>query len=105
MPATSPARYVPPIALVIVAFAFFAIMASNGGDGDAARGRVVDAPAIGEQAGRTAPRPKRAYVVKAGDVASVIAERTGVSLQALEALNPGIDLRTIRPGQKLKLAR
>ncbi len=105
MPATSPARYVPPAALAVVASAFFAIMASSGDDGEAVRERVVGTPAAIEQADREASGRKRAYMVGRGDVASVIAERTGVSMQELEALNPGIDLRTIRPGQKLKLSR
>lgn len=62
------------------------------------------APGATQQAEPPRRRPASSYVVQAGDVASVIAERTGVSLQVVEALNPGVDVRAIRPGQKLKLA-
>jgi LysM repeat protein len=42
--------------------------------------------------------------VKPGDVLSSIAEKTGVSLQRLQELNPDVDASALRAGQKLKLA-
>jgi LysM repeat protein len=104
MAARTPARYAAPVALAAVTIAFFAIMVSNGGDREAASGPAAAASAPARERQPTQRAPRRAYVVRAGDVASVIAERTGVSLQAIETLNPGIDVRAIRPGQKLKLS-
>lgn len=41
------------------------------------------------------------YVVEAGDTLSVIAERFGVSIEALSQANSITDVNTIRPGQEL----
>lgn len=49
-------------------------------------------------------RPRaRAYVVKAGDTLTVIAERTDVALETLERLNPDIDPQALQTGERLKL--
>ena len=45
------------------------------------------------------------YVVKAGDNLDLIAQRTGVSLARIEALNPGISANALRVGQRLTLRR
>jgi LysM repeat protein len=45
------------------------------------------------------------YVVKAGDNLDLIAQRTGVSLATIEALNPGISATALRVGQRLTLRR
>ena len=51
---------------------------------------------------RRKARPTR-YVVKQGDSASAIAEKTGVPLHRLFQLNPRIEKGTITPGQRIKL--
>jgi LysM repeat protein len=43
--------------------------------------------------------------VRPGDTPSTIAERTGVPLEDLEALNPDIDPQQLTPGQRLRLRR
>jgi len=59
---------------------------------------------------RTQPRPARdrdrprVYVVKPGDTLSVIADRTGQSLETIEQLNPDVDPQALQTGQRLKLA-
>ncbi|MDQ4048361.1 MAG: LysM peptidoglycan-binding domain-containing protein [Actinomycetota bacterium] len=45
------------------------------------------------------------YVIKRGDSPSRIAEKTGVSLDRLFALNRGLEGRTLHPGQRLRLRR
>lgn len=46
------------------------------------------------------------YVVEPGDTAWVISKKKfGVTLEELEAANPGIDLERIRPGMKLKIPK
>jgi len=53
----------------------------------------------------TAPATsRRTYVVQDGDVLSAIAEKTGVPLERIEALNPDVDAQSLHAGQKLKLA-
>jgi len=46
----------------------------------------------------------RVYVVKAGDVLSGIAAKTGVELAVIMRLNPHVDAQSLYPGQRLKLA-
>jgi len=41
--------------------------------------------------------------VKSGDTLSGIAEKTGLSLEHIEALNPGLDANTLAVGRTLKL--
>lgn len=48
-------------------------------------------------------KKRKTYVVKSGDSFSVIAEKTGVSVEDLVQLNPGVDPQSLRTGQKLKL--
>lgn len=43
------------------------------------------------------------YIVESGDTFSTIAEKCGVDLDALLALNPDIDPRSLQVGQELKL--
>jgi len=43
------------------------------------------------------------YTVKAGDTASSIADKFSLSLASLKALNKGVDVNNIKPGQKLKI--
>lgn len=45
------------------------------------------------------------YVVKKGDSASTIAEKTGVPLYRLYELNRGLDKKPIFPGQRIRLRR
>lgn len=45
----------------------------------------------------------RTYRVKSGETLAKIARQNGVSLQALERANPGVDARHLRPGRELKL--
>ncbi len=43
------------------------------------------------------------YVVKSGDTLTGIARRNGVTLQELEAANPGVSPRRLMPGQELRI--
>ena len=45
------------------------------------------------------------YVVRAGDNGMRIANANGVSIGDLQAVNPGINWNTLKPGQKLKLPK
>ncbi len=43
------------------------------------------------------------YVVKRGDTLAKIARANGVSLTDLQAVNPGVDSKHLKVGQKIKL--
>ena len=47
--------------------------------------------------------PPKFYIVQPGDSLSLIAEKTGVSLERLQQLNPDIDPQLLPSGVKLRL--
>lgn len=52
----------------------------------------------------TTPVPTaRTHVVKSGETLAVIARQYGVRVESLQAANPGIDARRLRPGRTLKV--
>jgi teichoic acid transport system ATP-binding protein len=107
------ARWLAPLALVGALIALIVTIASSGGKSSSG-----GAPAPASTSTRPARTPtfttattasptaatQRTYTVQPGDVLSSIAERTGVSLDQLEQLNPGVDAQSLHAGQKLKLA-
>jgi LysM repeat protein len=104
----APARLLASAALVTCAVAVYAIVhhetQSDGKDGKASSPSTSTTPT------KTTPKRKsaakaRTYTVKAGDVLSAIAIKTGSSVADLERLNPNMDASTLHPGQKLKLPR
>ena len=113
MPRRSPARYLAPLAIVAFLVALSIVITSSGDpatDGangaDAAvtpeRGTPAEDSERSEKRRRTG---RKTYRVRPGDTPSTIAERTGVSLEELEALNPDIDPQQLTPGQRLRLRR
>ena len=105
MTGRSPARLLAPLALVAVAVALYVVVTSDNGDGafDGTSGSPRPAATVTPVATRERARKRRTYTVEAGDTPSAIAEKTGVSLEALLAANPDADPTTLSPGQKLKL--
>ena len=50
------------------------------------------------------PRTKQPYyVVKRGDALATIAQKTGVPVEELKALNPAVDPLALTPGQRVRL--
>jgi len=105
MAARSPARFLAPLALVAVAVALWMVVhhssdsTSNSGT-PATEQRATATPAADRAKKHKKPR---FYTVKPGDTPSGIAEKTGVPLTTLEALNPGLDPQALSPGTRLKL--
>jgi LysM repeat protein len=65
--------------------------------------KVASAPKASAGAGKTAtPAGPGEYVVAKGDNLSSIAKKSGLSLKAIQDLNPGVDSNKLRIGQKLK---
>jgi LysM repeat protein len=49
-------------------------------------------------------RARKVYVVKQGDILTTVSEKTGVSVERLQELNPDLDPQSLQVGQRLKLA-
>ncbi len=112
MPRRSPARYLAPLAIVAFLIAL-SVVVSSGQEEESSGSRAGSAtaePASSREStserSRTPRRStRRTYTVRAGDTPSTIAERTGIALEQLEALNPDIDPQQLSPGQRLRLRR
>lgn len=111
----SPARFLAPLALIAIIAGIYLIVHNA---------LVTHHPRAGTQQGDTTSTPRhsvttrttpakarthastaRSYVVRPGDSMDAISSSTGVPLQTLEALNPGVSSNALRVGQRLKLRR
>lgn len=104
MVARSPARYLAPLALLATVTATVVIVS----DADSGHPSPPRRPIARSRVFRTATSRQRAatfYVVRSGDSLSAISVRTGISVAALEALNPGISPDALQTGQRLRLRR
>jgi LysM repeat protein len=100
----NPARLAAPLALLAAAVAVVVVIQASRSNAPSntpsATRTTVTQPA--RHARQAAPR---AYVVKPGDTLTVIAEKTGVSLDDIQQLNPDIDPNALQTGERLKLSR
>jgi LysM repeat protein len=94
------ARLLAPAGLVVFAIAFFAVLVTSDRSPGGDRATTTARPA---QRGKPPPRPRRTYRVRPGDTLGAISERTNVSSQRLQELNPSLDPQLLVPGQRLKL--
>jgi LysM repeat protein len=100
----NPARLAAPLALLAAVVAVVVVVQAS----------RSSAPSVSPSATRPAttqparhvgrPTAPRAYVVKPGDTLSVIADKTGVSLDDIQRLNPDVDPNALQTGQRLKLS-
>jgi LysM repeat protein len=95
-------RYFAPITLAAVITA--TILVVQAGLSTSRRGDVASRQDRTTVTAHTVSR-KAFYVVRAGDSLSGISVKTGVSLPALEALNPTVDPNALPTGQRLRLRR
>lgn len=118
MTSHSLSRWLAPLALLAAMAAVFAVVSTSigGGEDDGSpaattaqkRGGATGPGQSGETAGgsptgaRTTPR-RRTYTVRPGDTLGRISERTGVSVEELQELNPDIDPNSLTVGDKIKL--
>ena len=93
-------RFIAPLALIASVLGVMVVVLIS----------RVDAPAPAvtpQQATQTdtqREKPKRRfYVVKPGDNLTVISEKTGISIETIERLNPDVDPQTLAAGARLKL--
>jgi hypothetical protein len=114
----SPARFLAPLALVAAVVALALVITTTGADesaSDAGSDRSAEkARDLGDPASRREERraereaqaedeTEDVYVVESGDTLGGIAEKTGVPVERLEELNPGLDQFQLVAGQRIKL--
>jgi LysM repeat protein len=103
-----------PLALIVCAFAVFAVVSSSGDNGNSKStsgtgsqsGRSADSSGAASgaaPAGGAAVTNRATYKVKPGDSFAAIAENLNIDVDKLKLLNPTVDARALQPGQKLKL--
>ena len=108
MAGRSPARFLAPLALVASALALYLVVdATRPDETESQQAQTVNEPATKSQKKKAAKKRarRRTYVVKGGDTPSGIAEKTGVPLARILALNPDLDPQTLTPGTTIKLRR
>jgi LysM repeat protein len=105
MRTSPPSRLLAPLALAacVLAVAIVAMSSLGGDDGSSEPAAATQTAARTSTASRSATTGRSTYTVKAGDSLSLIAEKTGVPVEELVQLNPGVDPQSLRTGQKLKL--
>jgi LysM repeat protein len=110
MAGRSPARFLAPLALAAVAVALILVVSKSGDTESTAQStgvtRTADGsatPAAGKKQRKR--RVRKMYTVKPGDTPSGIAEKTGVPLEDILALNPTLDPQTLAPGTKIRLRK
>lgn len=108
---SAPARVLAALALACGALAVFLVVTGSLGDSEEGGGAEAGQTTTrqgnragdgGEGEGRRRP-PPRFYVVQNGDTLTSIARRTGVPVDRIQELNPGVDPQILRSGEKLKL--
>ena len=115
----SPLRMLAPVALVVFALAFIVVIVGSGSGGDGSDANRASAERKERDLGdsdsarerrreerrerREGRLPEDVYVVKEGDTLEEIADKTGVPVERLEELNPGLDQFQLTEGQRIKL--
>ncbi|HEX8120372.1 MAG TPA: LysM peptidoglycan-binding domain-containing protein [Solirubrobacteraceae bacterium] len=110
-----PSRFLAPLALLASIVAVLMIVSATTGDGDSDKEgststqerRATNGRKSKERTStnaRTSTTPQRkTYTVKPGDTLASISERTGVTVEEIEDLNPDIDANSLTVGDKIKL--
>jgi LysM repeat protein len=104
-------RFLAPLALIACAVAVLAIVSGSGvtGDDDSSSDSAGarELPAATEQktttTGQKQKKIPKTYTIKANDTLSGIAARWGLTVEALQELNPELDPQGLVAGQKIKL--
>jgi LysM repeat protein len=105
----SPARFLAPIALVAFAVVLYSVVqdareSPGGNSGSSATATPTATSKSAKKKKKKSSSKRKTYTVKSGDTPSGIAEKTGVSLETLQELNPDLDPGTLAPGQRIKLS-
>ena len=107
---SSPARWLAPLALVAACLALVVVLTTSRSSApeqvpSGPAGTTAKAPARSTTTATTtsAGSPSATYTVQSGDFLSTVAEKTGVSVDRLRQLNPGLDANAMHVGQQIRL--
>lgn len=106
-------RLIAPAALIAFGLALMVVVATGGSHhkGSASQPTKAERRDLGLKGGKgraTPPPPKpqpqqTEYVVQTGDTLASIANKTGVTVEKLQRLNPHLDPQALVSGQRIKL--
>ena len=101
----SAARLLAPLALVVAVVAVLLVVQASMDSNKSKDDSATTPTAQGTTSETTRPaRPVRpTYTVKLNDTLGLISEKTGVSVERIETLNPDLDPQNLIVGQKIKL--
>jgi len=103
----SAARLLAPLALVLAVVAVLAVVQASMDSSDSKDdgGSTKTTTATGSTTDTTTPtrRIRPTYTVKLNDTLGLISEKTGVSVEHIQTLNPELDPQNLIVGQKIKL--
>jgi hypothetical protein len=101
------ARFMAPVALVVVAAAIYVVIHSNLSHSAAPVAHQTSAIVNGRRQVVKHRHTARFYVVRPGDTLSQIAVRTGVGIGQILTLNPAVAASpdSLQAGQRLRLQR
>src|SRR6478672_3927535 len=100
----NPARLAAPLALLAAAVAVVVVVAVSRSSAPSSTPSSATRTAVTQPTRSRRRATPRAYVVKAGDTLTVIADKTGVSLDEILRLNPDVDPNALQTGERLKLS-
>jgi LysM repeat protein len=97
----SRARYLAPLALIAVIAGTYLVVHA----GISKKHATANAQSHNRRARRTHHRVAKFYVVKPGQTLTSIADKFGIPVTTLEALNPKVDPNSLQTSQRLRLRR
>jgi len=97
-------RLLAVVALVAAVVIVFVVVSGNtGSDDDGGKKGNRTAKTDNQGGGKKKKSKRAAYEVQEGDTLTGISQKTGVSVDEIENLNPELDPQALQAGQKLKL--
>jgi LysM repeat protein len=101
----SAARLLAPLALLLAVVAVLLVVQASM-ESDDSKDDTAKTTETEQGTTETTPAQRRVrptYTVKLNDNLGLISEKTGVSIERIEALNPDLDPQSLIVGQKIKL--
>ena len=102
----SAARLLAPVALLLAVAAVLVVIQSttdSDGSKDGSASKTTTEQGTTSDNAQKPRRVRPTYTVKLNDTLGLISEKTGVSVERIETLNPELDAQNLIVGQKIKL--
>ncbi len=100
----NPVRFLAPLVLIAILAAIFIVVQASRSDSSKTDEQTAAAvQALLHRPHQRRQARRRFYVVRAGDNLTLISQRTGVSVERIQTLNPSIDASALHVGQRLRL--